>query len=402
MSHILCRCPRAPVLRSRRLILVHAALISVLQSKAHKDSGNIQSEVDEVIPMRQHSGMRISRMLHSVRLSPGSPRRISVCRAKRRVRARQQTSKCETHLERVRQLGVGLLRVLHVRLRGSAKQIRARCGCADPWARPHLCSGDLLDGVPGRGTVLSARGTSARSITQAVDSYPLDPPGRVRSHEATRTSLAHHYAIDSLTSLQFSASFIALASCSSISLGVERTATGRATGVALTERWTVLRETQGVLLSAIIFSMCLRRTWPVPKFSSSEAHTAMNRQLGACNDYENPSLLHINKRRTHTLLQSHATFSYAANQFLGIGSERIGLYEGGVKALSGCDWAFRVYPNPKVVPAAFVSPDYDVSGWARVSCHIAHAYRQPSSALSLRIFPPWSMLRSLCRPAGSV
>ena len=89
-------------------------------------------------------------------------------------------------------------------------------------------------------------------------------------------------------------------------------------------------------------------------------------------DWENPAVLGINKRRTHVPLRSHSSPSSAAAQFNlptaagkeGGGPER--LYQGGLRRLSGCPWAFRLFPCPAAVPPGFPAPGFDASGWAPI------------------------------------
>ena len=84
-------------------------------------------------------------------------------------------------------------------------------------------------------------------------------------------------------------------------------------------------------------------------------------------DWENPALLGINKRRAHAPLRSHQSITSAVGHFnprhhVSISSS------GSLQMLSGCQWTFKLFPNPKAVPLDFYSSTFTPSEeWSQIS-----------------------------------
>lgn len=121
---------------------------------------------------------------------------------------------------------------------------------------------------------------------------------------------------------------------------------------------------------------------------------------GASNDWENPAVLGINKRASHAPLRSFRDLQSAVAVFrpavvgtnptsllvsddiarhraavprsldsVGISgnlSSSSPAFRSGIRKLSGCDWAFKLFRNPGEVPLDFPNPAHSASGWAPV------------------------------------
>eukprot|EP00798_Chlamydomonas_sp_ICE-L_P031680 gene31680-6882_t len=83
----------------------------------------------------------------------------------------------------------------------------------------------------------------------------------------------------------------------------------------------------------------------------------MARVYHGLNDWENPSLLGINKRLSHVPLRSHHSITSSVEHFSLIGSKEK-RYDGGLMLLSGCEWDFKLFKNPEEVTPGFYEPDF--------------------------------------------
>jgi beta-galactosidase len=118
-------------------------------------------------------------------------------------------------------------------------------------------------------------------------------------------------------------------------------------------------------------------------------------------DWENPAVLGVNKRAAHAPLRSFRDADAAVAVFRpAVGGEAAvaaadpalaplrvsteverqraatsatlaargvaGSASSGVRKLSGCDWAFKLFRNPQEVPEDFPQPSYAASDWTSV------------------------------------
>ncbi|GLI68193.1 hypothetical protein VaNZ11_012533 [Volvox africanus] len=110
-------------------------------------------------------------------------------------------------------------------------------------------------------------------------------------------------------------------------------------------------------------------------------------------DWENPAVLGINKRVSHTALRSfrdlesavvffrphvpgtnptahivteEVTQQYAATSQLLTVRNVAESPASGIRKLSGCDWKFKLFRNPGEVPPEFLEPDYPTSDWTQI------------------------------------
>lgn len=85
-------------------------------------------------------------------------------------------------------------------------------------------------------------------------------------------------------------------------------------------------------------------------------------------DWENPQVLGINKRLAHAPLRSHSSIASASSHFNFKAGNRISLYHGGLQKLSGCQWIFKLFPNPTTVQPDFFSLKFEASNdWKPIS-----------------------------------
>ncbi len=116
----------------------------------------------------------------------------------------------------------------------------------------------------------------------------------------------------------------------------------------------------------------------------------------AAPDWENPAIFGINKRASHAPLRSYrdlqasvialkptvapsevhlpkctsalpapATKSHPPDAWRDNLPSIIG-GNWGIRRLSGCDWEFRLFGNPGLVPEDFPQPGFDTTGWGKV------------------------------------
>lgn len=92
-------------------------------------------------------------------------------------------------------------------------------------------------------------------------------------------------------------------------------------------------------------------------------------------DWENPSVLHINKRPSHAPLRSITSLTEASAQFRR--SSLLASISSHVEdkrrvQLSGCAWAFKLFPNPGAVPSDFAQTQFKTEGWTQVRARASH------------------------------
>jgi hypothetical protein len=104
-------------------------------------------------------------------------------------------------------------------------------------------------------------------------------------------------------------------------------------------------------------------------------------------DWEDPSVLHINKLKTHAPLRSHSTF-LSAVKYCVARKNPWEQYSGGIIMLSNCKWKFKVFQNPLQVPSTFSNSEFDTSSWDEVRMSIGICY--PVSKM------PWIAFNSSC------
>ncbi|GAX79960.1 hypothetical protein CEUSTIGMA_g7399.t1 [Chlamydomonas eustigma] len=83
-------------------------------------------------------------------------------------------------------------------------------------------------------------------------------------------------------------------------------------------------------------------------------------------EWEDPSVLQINKLKTHAPLRSHSTFPSAVRYFAAKKNPRE-QYQGGLIRLSNCKWKFKLFQNPFEVPGTFSDTEFDTSSWDEIS-----------------------------------
>lgn len=87
----------------------------------------------------------------------------------------------------------------------------------------------------------------------------------------------------------------------------------------------------------------------------------------APNDWENPAVIGINKRRAHPQLRSHTSLEEALRHYDLPPGAPTAAAGPRLLSLSGRDWRFKLHPRPEAVPAAFSQPEFVEGGdWSEV------------------------------------